>query len=80
MELEKVVGRGTEGVDRLVEEVELELMVVEGVFNSEAGLDAELELEVVAVVAVVKNLKLKVGELDNWTDEEALDRTGTLDD
>ena len=52
----------------------LELMVVEGVFDLEAGVEAEVELEVVGVVEDLTS------ELDNWTEEGVLDSTGTLDD
>ena len=64
----------TKGVDWLVEEIVLELMVVEGVFDLEAGVEAEVKLE---VVGVVEDL---TAELDDWTEEEVLDCTGSLDD
>jgi hypothetical protein len=63
-----------------VEEVVLELMAVEGVFDMEAEDEAEVELEVVGVVEAVEEVEESTAELDDWTEEGVLDCTGTLDD
>ena len=57
-------------------------MVVKGVFDLEAGVEAEGELEVVGVVGVVgvvEGVEESTAELDDWTEEGVLDCTGTLD-
>lgn len=53
----------------------LELMVVEGVLDLEAGVGTEVELGVVGGVE-----DLTIGELDDWTEEGVLDCTKALDD
>jgi hypothetical protein len=80
MGLGRVVCWGTEEVDRLVEEVVLELMAVEEVFNLEVEDEAEVELEVVGVVEVVEAVEESTAELEDSTEEGVLDSTGTLDD
>jgi hypothetical protein len=73
-----VCGR-TEGIDWLVEEIVLELMVVEGVFDVEAEVEAGVEVKVeLEVVGAVEDL---ISELDDWTEEGVLDCTvAGLDD
>lgn len=66
-------------VDWLVEEVVLELMTVEGVFDLEAGVEAEVELEVVGLVEEIEVVDESTAELDDWTEEGMVDWTGSLD-
>ena len=55
-------------------------MPVEGVFDLEAGVEAEVELEVVGVVEEVEAAEESTTELDDWTEDGVLDCTGALDD
>ena len=51
----------------------LELMTVEGVFDLEAGVEAEVELEVVGLVEEIEVVDESTAELDDWTEEGMVD-------
>ena len=48
-------------------------MTVEGVFDLEAGVEAEVELEVVGLVEEIEVVDESTTELDDWTEEGMVD-------